>query len=115
MSKITNEQMALLRKEIVDHSERKVFGGFKQWIEIWEKHSNKTTNPILDFINLGVDGWSGYVYREYVNVARIYNTCGFSQTVTLDEFYLMFDRPWVTTAVRIIMKEICSSDDELAY
>lgn len=115
MSKITKEQMDLLRKEIVDHSERKVFGGFKQWIEIWEEHSNKTTNPILDFINMGIDGWAGYPYRPYVDIERIYTSCGFAKTFTFDEFYLIFDKLWVTTAVKIIMKEICSSDDELAY
>lgn len=115
MSKITKEQMDLLREEVVDYVELKVFGGFNRWIELWKNHSNKTENPTLDFINMGIDGWSGYTYRDYVNVARIYQSCGFSQTITLDEFYLMFDRLWVTTAVKIIMKEICSSDDELAY
>lgn len=115
MSKITKEQMDLLRKEIVDYAELKVFSGFSGWIEIWEKYSDKTANPILDFINLEIGGWSGYTYRYGVNVARIYESCGFSQTVTLDEFYLMFDRLWITTAVKIIMEKICSSDDELAY
>ena len=115
MGKITKEQMDLLRKEIVDLAEVRVFGGFNEWVKIWVEHSNKTENPILDFINLGVDGWAGYTYRGYVSISRIYDTCGFSQTVSWDEFYLMFDRLWVTTAVRIIMKEICSSDDELAY
>lgn len=107
--------MDLLREEIVDFAEMKVFGGFNSWVRLWVDHSDKTENPIRDFINLGVNGWAGYAYREYVNVARIYDTCRFSQTVPLDEFYLMFDRLWITTAVRIIMKEICSSDDELAY
>lgn len=115
MGKITKEQMDLLRKEIVDHAERKVFGGFKQWIAIWDAYSDKTANPILDFINMGTAGWAGYTYRHYVNIDRIYNDCEFAQTFTFDEFYLMFDKLWVTTAVRIIMKEICSSDDELAY
>ena len=115
MSKITNEQMALLRNEIVDYASIKVFGGFSEWIELWRRHSNKTANPILDFINLGIDGWAGYRYRYDVNVNGIYNNCGFSQTITLDEFYLIFDRLWVTTAVKILMKEICSSNDELAY
>lgn len=115
MSKITKAQMDLLRKEIVDHAERKVFGGFDGWIELWEKYSNKTANPILDFINMGIDGRSGYPYRPYVNIERIYRDCGFDLTITLDEFYIMFDRLWVTTAVKIIMKEICSSNDELAY
>ena len=115
MSKITKAQMDLLRKEIVDYAERKVFGGFDGWIELWEKYSNKTANPILDFINMGIDGWAGYPYRHDVNVARIYENCGFTQTTTLDEFCLIFDRLWVTTAVRIITKEICSSNDELAY
>jgi hypothetical protein len=115
MSKITKKQMDLLRKEIVDHVERKVFGGFKQWIEIWEEQSDKTANPILDFINMDTAGWAGYPYRPYVNIERIYKNCVFDQTMTLDEFYLIFDRLWVTTAVKIIMIEICSSDDELAY
>jgi hypothetical protein len=107
--------MDLLRKEIVDYSERKVFGGFKQWIEIWKERSDKTANPMLDFINMSIEGWTGYPYRPYVNIERIYRNCGFDLTMTLDEFYIMFDRLWVTTAVKIITKEICSSDDELAY
>jgi hypothetical protein len=115
MSKITKEQMDLLRKEIVDYVERKVCGGFKKWIEIWEGHSDKTANPILDFINMGKRGWSGYVYRRDVSISEIYEYCGFVRTMTLDEFYIIFDRLWVTTAVKIIMEEICSSDDELAY
>lgn len=115
MGKITNEQMELLRKEIVDHAERKVFGGFKKWIELWEEYSNKTTNSILDFINMTIDGWAGYPYRHSVDIERIYKSCGFVKTLTFDEFYLIFDRLWVTTAVKIIMKEICSSNDELAY
>ena len=115
MSKITKKQMDILREEIVDFAKMRVFGGFDEWVNMWGKYSNKTENPILDFINLGADGWAGYTYREYVNVARIYSACGFSETVPLDEFYLMFDRLWVTTAVKIVMKEICSSNDELAY
>lgn len=115
MSKITKEQMDLLRKEIVDQAESRVFGGFKEWVELWRGRRNKTTNPILDFINMGIDGWAGYTYRGYANIASIYESCGFAQTFTLDEFYLMFDRLWVTTAVKILMKEICSSNDELAY
>lgn len=115
MSKITKAQMDLLRKEIVDYAERKVFGGFKQWIDIWKEYSDKTANPMLDFINMGVSGLAGYPYRQYVNIDRIYKNCEFDLTMTLDEFYLIFDRLWVTTAVKIIMKEICSSDDELAY
>lgn len=115
MSKITKAQMDLLRKEIVDYAERKVFGGFKQWIDIWKEYSDKTANPMLDFINMGVYGLAGYRYRSDVNIAIIYENCGFAQALTLDEFYLIFDRLWVTTAVKIIMKEICSSDDELAY
>lgn len=107
--------MDLLRKEIVNHVERRVFGGFKQWIELWDEYSNKTANPILDFINMAVGGWSGYPYRQYVDIERIYTNCEFGQTFTLDEFYLTFDRLWVTTAVKIIIKELCSSDDELAY
>lgn len=115
MSKITSAQMELLRKEIVDHAERTVFGGFEHWIEIWNERSDKTANPILDFINMCTDGWAGYPYRQYVNIDRIYKNCEFDLTMTLDEFYLIFDRLWVTTSVKIIMKEICSSDDELAY
>lgn len=115
MKKITDNQMARLREEIIQHAERRVFGGFKKWIEIWEVHSDKTANPILDFINIGTAGWAGYQYRQYVNIDRIYKDYEFDLTMTLDEFYLMFDRLWVTTAVKIIMKEICSSDDELAY
>ena len=115
MSKITKEQMDLLRKEIVDQAERRVFGGFRKWIALWQGRRNKTTNPILDFINMGTEGWAGYTYRCYANVEEIYNRCGFDQTFTLDEFYLIFDRIWITTAVKIITKEICSSDDELAY
>lgn len=115
MSKITKAQMDLLRKEILDHVERKVYGGFKKWIEIWEEYSDKTANPILDFINMDIGGWAGYPYRPYVNIERIYKNCGFDQTFTLDEFYLIFDRLWITTAVKIITKEICSSNDELAY
>lgn len=115
MGKITKEQMDLLRKEIVDQADRRVFGGFKEWVELWRGRRNKTANPILDFINMGIDGWAGYTYRGYANIAAIYESCGFAQTFTLDEFYLMFDRLWVTTAVKILMKEICSSDDELAY
>lgn len=115
MSKITKEQMDLLRKEIVDYAERRVYGGFNEWVALWEAHCDKTANPILDFINLGIECWSGYAYRGYVNIKAIYDRCGFAQTITLDEFYLMFDRLWVTTAVKIITKEICSSDDELAY
>lgn len=107
--------MDLLRKEIEDYAERKVSGGFKHWVEIWEEHSDKTANPILDFINMGRDGWRGYQYRHDVNIEWIYDNCGFAQTITPDEFCLIFDRLWVTTAVKIIMKEICSSDDELAY
>lgn len=107
--------MDLLRKEIVDYAERKVFGGFKKWIWIWEEHSDKTTNPILDFINMGIGGWAGYQYRLDVNIARIHENCGFTQTIPLDEFYLIFDRLWITAAVKIITKEICSSNDELAY
>lgn len=64
---------------------------------------------------MGIDGWAGYPYRHYVDVERIYTSCRFTQTFTFDEFYLIFDRLWVTTAVKMIMKEICSSDDELAY
>lgn len=115
MSKITKEQMNLLRKEIVDYAERKVIGGFKTWVEIWMERSDKTANPILDFINMGKCGWSGYVYRRDVSVSEIYDVCGFAHTFTLDEFYMIFDRLWVTTAVKIIMREICSSNDELAY
>lgn len=115
MSKITKRQMDLLRKEIINHAERRVFGGFKKWIEIWEEHSDKTTNPILDFINMGGGGLAGYPYRQYVDIARIYADCEFGQTFTLDEFYMIFDKLWVTTAVKIIIKEVCSSDDELAY
>ena len=115
MGKITKKQMELLRKKIVDQAERRVFGGFDVWIALWQDRSNKTANPILDFINMGTEGWSGYVYRGNINIKEIYEQCEFAQTFTLDEFYLMFDKLWVTTAVRIIMKEICSSDDELAY
>ena len=115
MGKITKEQMDLLRKEIVDYAERKVFGGFDEWIAIWGKYGDNTANPIIDFINLGRGGWSGYGYRHDVNVARIYENCGFVHTITFDEFYLIFDKLWITTAVKIIMKEICSSGDELAY
>ena len=115
MGKITNEQMALLRKEIVDYAERKVFGGFKQWVQIWDEDRDKTANPILDFINMSTNGWAGYSYRGSVSIRAIYECCGFAQTITLDEFYLIFDRLWVTTAVKILMKEICSSNDELAY
>lgn len=115
MGKITKAQMDLLRKEIVDYAERKVLGGFNKWIKIWKEHSSKTANPILDFINMGLDGWAGYPYRHCVDIERIYANCGFVQTFTFDEFYLIFDRLWVTTAVKIIMKEICSSNDELAY
>lgn len=115
MSKITEAQMDLLRKEIVNYVERKVFGGFKQWVDIWKEYSDKTSNPVLDFINMGIDGLVGYRYRFDVDIKRIYRNCGFDLTMTLDEFYIMFDRLWVTTAVRIIMKEICSSNDELAY
>lgn len=107
--------MDLLREQIVGYAERRVFGGFNEWVRMWEKHSNKTDNPILDFINLGVDGWNGYTYRGYVNIVTIYENCGFVQTIPLDEFYLMFDRLWITTAVKIIIKELCSSCDELAY
>lgn len=115
MSKITKKQMDLLRKEIVDQAERRVFGGFNEWIVLWKEHCHKTANPILDFINMGIDGWAGYTYRGHVNIAAIYERCGFAQTISLEEFYIMFDRLWITTAVKIIMKEICSSDDELAY
>lgn len=115
MGKFTKEQMDLLRKEIVDHAERRVFGGFNEWIKLWEERRNKTANPILDFINIGTEGWAGYTYRGYINIDAIYERCGFAQTIALDEFYLMFDRLWITTAVKIIMKEICSSNDELAY
>ena len=34
MSKITKAQMDLLRDEIVNYAERKVFGGFKQWVQM---------------------------------------------------------------------------------
>lgn len=107
--------MDLLRKEIVDQAERRVFGGFKKWVELWRCLRKKTENPILDFINMGVEGWAGYAYRGNISILATYERCGFAQTFTLDEFYLMFDRLWVTTAVKILMKEICSSDDELAY
>ena len=50
-----------------------------------------------------------------MDIARIYADCEFGQTFTLDEFYMIFDKLWVTTAVKIIIKEVCSSDDELAY
>jgi hypothetical protein len=115
MSKITKEQMELLRKEIVAQAERRVFGGFNEWVKMWNERRNKSENPILDFINLGTEGWAGYTYRGYINIESMYEVCGFARTIPLDEFYLMFDRLWVTTAVRIIMKEICSSNDELAY
>lgn len=115
MSKITKAQMDLLRKEIVDYAERRVFGGFKEWVALWEGRRNKTSNMILDFINMGVEGWAGYSYRGNVSIVTTYDSCGFDQTMTFDEFYLMFDRLWVTTAVRIITKEICSSNDDLAY
>ena len=115
MGKITKGQMDLLRKEIVNYAERKVFGGFKQWVKMWEEERNKTANPILDFINMGTQGWAGYTYQGYVSIDAIYECCGFTQTITLDEFYLIFDRLWVTTATKILMKEICSSNDELAY
>lgn len=115
MGKITKVQMDLLRKEIVYQANRRVFGGFNEWINLWKGRRNKTTNPILDFINLGTEGWAGYTYRGYIKIEEIYDRCGFAQTIALDEFHLMFDKLWVTTAVKIIMKEVCSSDDELAY
>ena len=115
MKKITEHQMNLLREEIIRHADRRVFGGFKAWVELWCEHSDKTANPHTDFIQMGIDGWAGYGYRQYANIFSIYKNCCFDATMTIDEFYMLFDRLWISTAVKIIMKEICSSSDELAY
>jgi hypothetical protein len=115
MKKINKEQIDLLKLEIKEFVNMRVYGGIDAWVDLWRRHAMNTGDWKADYLQMGADGWNGYIYREYVRIHSIWKKCKFDESMTYAEFYMIFDSLWVSVSVRIIKNLIGDASDELAY
>lgn len=115
MKKMGKEQIDLFKAEIEEFVDMRVCGGINGWIDLWRRHSMNSGDYKADYIQMGMEGWNGYVYRKYTNIQHIWKKCKFDEYLTFVEFYMMFDSLWISVSVRMIKNLIGESSDELAY
>lgn len=115
MKKMGKEQIDLLKSEIEAFVNMRVCGGIECWVDLWHRYSMNTGDWKADYIQMGLDGWNGYVYRRYIDVHSIWESCKFNEYMTYAEFYLIFDSLWVSVSVKMIKNLIGDASDELAY
>lgn len=113
--KITEEQMRLFRREIRDCIDRNVIGGYSAYLDLWHRHSKQTGDMESDYIDMGCQGWNGYVFWKQVSFAEIYERCGFNETMTITEFMYIVNKLWVKTVVKMLREDLCEDTEGLAY
>lgn len=113
--KITEEQMSLFRKEIRDSIEFNVIGGYSKYLDLWRTYSNHTGDIESDYVDMGCQGWNGYVFWRQVSYSSIYKQCKFNETMTFAEFLYIVNKLWIKTATRMLIEDLGETSDELAY
>lgn len=113
--KITEEQMSLFRKEVRDCIEVNVIGGYSAYLDLWHRHSKHTGDMETDYVDMGCQGWNGYMFWRQVSLHRIYRQCNFNETMTLGEFMCIVNSLWIKTAVKMLREDLCEDTEGLAY
>lgn len=113
--KITEEQMSLFRKEVRDCIEVHVMGGRSRYLDLWRMYSKHTGDMESDYVDMGKQGWNGYVFWKQASLARVYEECKFNETMTIAEFMYVVNKLWVKTAVKMLREDLCEDTEELAY
>ena len=75
--KITEEQIELLREEIRNFIDSHVIGRYKEYLELWKKYNPKTGDMYSDFVDVGMQGWNGFVFWRQADFPYIYRKCKF--------------------------------------
>lgn len=113
--KITEEQMKLFRKEVRDCIAANVLGGYSAYLDLWRNHSEHTGDMEADYVDMGRQGWDGYIFWRQAPFARIYEQCNFRDTMTLGEFMCIVNKLWIKVAVKMLREDLCEDTEELAY
>ncbi len=113
--KITEEQMKLLREEIRNYIDRNVLGRYKSYLDLWKKYNPRTVDMYSDFVDMGIQGWNGFIFWRQADFPYIYSRCGFYKTMSKAEFMYIINELWIKTAVKMLRNDLCEETDELAY
>lgn len=113
--KITEEQMSLFRKEVRDCIEAHVIGGYSAYLDLWHRHSKHTGDMESDYVDMGCQGWNGYVFWRQAVFSSVYEQCKFNETMTLGEFMSIVNRLWIKVAVKMLRENLCEGTEDLAY
>lgn len=115
MKNVRKENIDLIKSEIEEFVNMRVCGGITAWVDLWRRFARNTGDWKADYLQMGLDGWNGYVYRDYVDPYSVWERCNFDKHMTYAEFYMIFDSLWVSVSVRVIKNLIGDESDELAY
>ena len=115
MKKLGKEQIELLKSEIEAFVKMRVCGGVDAWVDLWRRFAMNTGDWKADYIQMGMERWNGYSYRNHVSVHGIWKSCKFDEYMTYPEFYMIFDSLWVSVSARMIKNLVGDTSDELAY
>jgi hypothetical protein len=113
--KITEEQMSLFRKEVRDCIASNVTGGYPTYLDLWRRHSRHTGDMESDYVDMGCQGWNGYVFWKQASFTWIYERCKFNETMTLGEFMCIVNKLWIKVAVKMLIEDLCEDTEGLAY
>lgn len=113
--KITEEQIRLLREEIRNCIDSHVIGRYKRYLELWEENNPKSGDMYSDFVEVGFQGWNGFVFWRQAEFPYIYRKCKFNETMSKAEFMYIINELWIKIAVKMLRNDLCEETDELAY
>lgn len=113
--KITEEQMRLFREEIHNYIDSHVIGRHKCYLELWQKQNLRTGDMYSDYVDVGNQGWNGFMFWRQADFPYIYRKCKFNETMSQAEFMYIINELWIKTAVKMLRNDLCEETDELAY
>lgn len=113
--KITEEQMSLFREGIRDYIEADVIGGYSAYLDLWHRYSKHTGDMETDYVDMGHQGWNGYIFWRHAPFLTIYVRCKFDETMTFTEFMCIVNKLWIKVAVKMLREDLCEDTEGLAY